>query len=601
MSELNKYLYLCTQYTNKIELNLIYMKKNYMLLAVVATFASATSFAQKPIVAESQLQEFWQTHPTYNVATQKPSLAKQIKRGKSKPTIFKTAPFDLITEQPAGDLKTLVGNLGGYYSIFGYIMPNTELGRAVDVVYGDDGNFYIKDPFSQFSTGSWLKGAIKGDTISVDPQTIYYEEANGSSSETICYAAKMKYGYVEDMAQNYWSVDIDNPTLKFIVRNDSIIMQNENGYAGLGLFYSSGEWTGFGEFRKILTPQTDVAVSLPKTVSESKEYVMTYGTYLTGLDTLTIMKKMVKIAKDGNDYYLTDLINTDDKMYVKGTFADGKLTLNSGQYMGVENTNDFNGVRYHEYFDAMGWKTVPTYNNGKEDSTYFRDQFVFDYDATTDTYIGENNYFGINGGNSKVNMRYGLKQPILTPFVEVNSAPAKPTIYTVEDMFDEYGYSNVQVVLTNTTEKGEFLNTHRLYYNLYIDDELLTFYPDEYISLKEEMVDVPFEYVDGEDFQNYKGRRIIYFYTTDFSRVALQEVYVDNEGVRHLSEPARWYKNAAGIKLQQAVNDKANRAETERYYDLGGRLVAQPEHGMYIKSTTYSDGSTVMKKVFVNK
>lgn len=577
------------------------MKKNYMLFAVAAIFASATSFAQRPIVAESQVQEFLQANPSWQVAPQKQSLPKPLKGENSMPAVFKAAPFDLITEQPAGELKTMVGNLGGYYSIFGYIMPNTELGRAVDVVYGDDGNFYIKNPFSQFTTGSWLKGSIKGDTISVDPQTIYYEEANGSSPASICFATKMKYGYVEDMAQNYWSVDVDDPTLKFVVRNDSIIMQNENGYAGLGMFYSSGEWTGFGEFRKILTPQTDVAVKLPETAGEAKEYVMTYGSYLIGLDTLTIQKKMVKMAKDGNDYYLSDLISTDDKLYVKGTFADGKLTLNSGQYMGVENINDFNTVRYHEYFEAMGWKTVPAYNNGKEDSTYFRNQFVFDYDAATDTYTGENNYLGINGGNSKVNMRYGFRQPVLTPFVEVNAAPAKPTIYTVEDMFDNYGYSNVQILLTNTTEKGEFLNTHRLYYNLYIDDELFTFYPDEYESLNEEMIDVPYEYVDGIDFQNFRGRRVVYFFTTDFNRVSLQEIYVDKDGVRHLSEPARWYKDADGIQQQQAVSDKANRAETERYYDLGGRLVAKPGNGMYIKSTTYSDGSTVMKKVLLNK
>lgn len=137
------------------------------------------------------------------------------------------------------------------------------MGRAVDVVYGDDGYFYIKNPFSQFATNSWLKGSVNGGTISVEAQPIYYEAATSSYEENVCYACKMKYGYVEDYGQNFWAIDLDNPTLKMVVRNDSIIMQNDNGYSGLGLFYSDGEWTGFGEYRKILSPQTDVAVTLP--------------------------------------------------------------------------------------------------------------------------------------------------------------------------------------------------------------------------------------------------------------------------------------------------------------------------------------------------
>lgn len=571
------------------------MKQNYTLFIVAAAFVSATSFAQTPIVAESQMQEFVQPHPIS--PAQKSTLARHVKGQYAKPSVMKAAPSDLITEQPAGELKTLVGNLGGYYSIFGYILSNPDMGRAVDIVYGDDGNVYFKDPFSQFATGTWLKGTVNGDIISVDAQPIYYEETSGMYDATLCYACKMKYGYVEDMGQNYWAIDMDDPTLRFTVRNDSIIMENENGYAGLGMFYSDGEWTGFGEYRKILSPQTDVAVSLPETAEAPRDYVMTYGTYLTGLDTLTTMRQLVTLAEDGDDRYLSGLTGNDDHLYVKGTFADGKLTLKSGQYMGLENTGEYNSTRYFDYFEAMDWKTVPSYNGSYEDETYFKDQFVFDYDAATDTYAGENSYLAVNGGNTKVNMRNGFKKPVLTPYVEVKEAPAKPSLYSVEDCYEEYGYSYVEAILTNTTAKGDFLDTRRIYYTLSIDDEQWTFMPDEYVSLDEEMTDVPYSYVDNEDFQTFRGRRVIYFFTTDFSKVSLQEYYVDSDGVKHYSEPAVW--NPTGI--QHATGSSTGSVKAVSYYDLSGCLVGKPVGGFYIKNTTFADGSSKKEKIVAGK
>lgn len=573
------------------------MKKRNLIFTVAVLFASATSLAQTPIVAEAQLQEFIKEHALGNSAFQKHALERQ-QLAKQRKSIMKSAPYGLITKQPEGELKTLVGNLGGYYSIFGYILPVTDVGRAVDVVYGSDGNFYIKNPFSQFASNSWLKGTVKGDTISVDSQPIYYEDASSDYDETVCYACKMKYGYVEDYGQNYWSMDMNDPTLKMAVRNDSIIMQNENGYAGLGMFYSDGEWTGYGEYRKILSPQTDVAVSLPVSASAAKEYVMTYGTYETGADTLTIKKKLVKLFNDGNDYYLSDLTANDDKIYVKGTMADNKLAFKSGQYMGLTEADSYNAIRYFNYFEALGWKTVPTYNNAYEDSTYFKDQFVFDYDAATDRFIGENNYLSVNGGKTKVNVLNGYKKPELTPYVETKAAPAKPTIYDVEDCYDEYGYSYIELILSNTTEKGEFLDTRRIYYTINIDDEEWTFSPDEYINLKEDMTDIPYDFVDKEDFQNYKGRRVVYLFTTGFNKVSVNEFYVDSDGIEHHAEPAVWTKGISGIQ-KETVSGKTVKAA--RYYDLSGRVVNQLQSGIYVKATTYTDGSTIMKKVVVNK
>ena len=51
--------------------------------------------------------------------------------------------------------------------------------------------------------------------------------------------------------------------------------------------------------------------------------------------------------------------------------------------------------------------------------------------------------------------------------------------------------------------------------------------------------------------------------------------------------------------VDKTISDKT--VKTARYYDLGGRAVNKLQSGIYIKATTYSDGSVKMKKVVVNK
>lgn len=563
-------------------------------------FASAVSFAQKPIATEAQLQQFLEAHSLTTPVMKKHTLERQQKTSQAKPIVsLKAAPYDLVSKQPEGTLKTYVGNLGGYYSIYGYILPAVDNGRAVDVVYGTDGCFYLKNPFSEFATGTWLKGSIEGDTITFAAQPIYYEAADEAYDEMLCYAAKMTYGYVEDYGQNYWSLDLDDSSVKMVTRNDSIILVNDHGYTALGLFYEDGEWTGFGEYRKILTEQTDTPVTLPETAAEGKEYVMSYGIYETGADTLSTKQQLVTLYKDGNDCYLTDLTGTGDGIYAKGTLADGKMTMESGQYMGLSKTEAYNAARYFDYFQALGWKRVATYGNSYEDSTYAVKNITFDYDEAADRYTGENNYMAVNGGNTKVNVVSSFKKPVLTPYVEVKEAPAQPGIHSVEDMYEDYGYSYIEALLTNTTANGDFLDTRRIYYNIAIDDEEMTFYSDEYVNVEDEMTDVPYSFVDNEDFQTYKGRRVIYIFKTGFNKVTLTEYFVDSDGVKHYSEPAVWMSDAYKADVKNMLADKTTKAT--RYYDLSGRAVSNPAPGIYVKATTYTDGTTKMKKVVVNK
>lgn len=569
------------------------MKKLYLTL--VAACLATSSFAQKPIVETGHLPEFLQSHA--QPVLHKPTLERKPLSASPAIRPFKAAPYDLVSEQPAGELKTYVGNLGAYYNIYSFIMSSYETGCACDVVFGENNTIYFKSPFTYFITDTWLKGLIKNDTITVFPQPIYYQPADDTYDELVAYACKMTYGYNADYGTNYWNMDTVDMELKFVISNDSIIMQNDHGCSALGLFYADGTWTGYGEYRKILTPQNDVAVTLPEGLTP-ENYVMTYSSLDAATGTAKTKRQVVSLYHDGSDVYLSDLSDIGDGLYAKGTLADGKLIVPSGQYMGVAKPGGYNEAAYHVYAEAMDWKTVPTYGDAYEDSVSFVDQIAFDYDESTRTYMGEDLYLAINKGKDKAYMRNGFRKPALAPFAEVKAAPAKPDIHSVEDMYDEYGYSYIELCLTDSTEQGDFLDTRRIYYNLTINDELVVFFPDEYVKLTEEMTDVPFNYVDQEDFQTYKDRRVVYLFTTDFDKMGVVEYYLDTDGVKHYSEPTFWYRDATAIQ-NAAVSEQGRQPVSAVYRDLGGRIVSQPRSGIYLHTVTYADGSTKTQKVML--
>ena len=69
------------------------------------------------------------------------------------------------------------------------------------------------------------------------------------------------------------------------------------------------------------------------------------------------------------------------------------------------------------------------------------------------------------------------------------------------DYDDDYGYGGVQLSLTRASEDGNYLNPSKLYYNMYLDDEKYTFYPDEYPEKIEDLTDVPYSY-SGTDLMS---------------------------------------------------------------------------------------------------
>ena len=136
-----------------------------------------------------------------------------------------------------------------------------------------------------------------------------------------------------------------------------------------------------------------------------------------------------------------------------------------------------------------------------------------------------------------------------------------------------------------------------MYYNIYFDDEIFTFEPDEYPEFTTSVTDVPYNHY-GYDIQGSDDTRNVYFYTTGFEKMGVKEVYIDNDGKRYESEIA-WIDSEGNdltdIKATSFKNLKS--VKSISYTDLSGRKVTRPAKGLYIKSTTLDDGTVRTEKV----
>lgn len=118
-------------------------------------------------------------------------------------------------------------------------------------------------------------------------------------------------------------------------------------------------------------------------------------------------------------------------------------------------------------------------------------------------------------------------------------------------------------------------------YYIYFDDDSkpFTFTPEVYISLKENLTEIPYNFTEDYDITFDASLHKIYYFTDNFTKVGVQSVYYGGNEKRH-SEIAWHLRPSAGIG--NVVNTEISDASIV-YYDLSGRRIQKPEKGIYIK------------------
>lgn len=535
------------------------------ILALVATMIVTTVMAQKENFTDMLRQSMPRAMMTGKVASIAP--AKNISRV--------TSPNGLITSQPSGKLyKNMYRNSKGFYVYFEVPMSIASNGYIDDFIEGEDGAFYLKNPYSTLFTKSWLKGERgRGDTIVFKlPQEIYTQYNPQTGQTESFYAQSMKE------EGSLYVVDGKNE-VKFVWRNDTLAKTNSDVL--LGLTTVDGAWTGYGDTDIEMYPVGETATT-PGQPETAETYLMEYPTEF-----------------ETTDYAVVDVVREDDSLYIKGLDKnidggwirgkmEGDKTVFTRQYMGVDTTTAIHVF----YYPAKVTGKPNSY--GTTDYTYeWADATTFVTDNASNGMVTKDGAL-INKGREKVEKLYGYISARLTPYEETAATPSNPKIYLFNDYNEESGYGGLMFTLPVTDTNNKVMNPDKLYYRLYIDGEVYTFAKDLYVNLPmDKMTDIPYNFFDDYDFQSQSTTRIVFFFVSDYKSIGVQSVYKGG-GEEHVSDIV-FADGTQSIHSTDSADTKREQKVT--YTNLSGRIVTAPTKGVYIKSATYADGTVKTSKI----
>lgn len=495
-----------------------------------------------------------------------------------------------ITEKPKGEVVNLYRTSEGYYAFFGNAKPYKAHGEWSRMVFAEDGAVWLENPISSLYSKTWIKGyRAQGDTIAFDlPQVIYEETFDGVTSKGKLY--KMiaeetdKYGtYVKDE---------DSQTLKYLWKDGKLTLCKD---MACGMCTPTGGWSGFGE-------NYFEGINIENNTTKPSENAKVYDGLMLYLDLNDQAQQWpVKYAIDGDDVYLGNLSTNLKGYWIKGTMKNNEVTFPSTSLVGIDTTT----VCY-AYASRVDYSTALTAYGDPYDSTFVvNEPLVFTYDPAANT-LNSKQKMGIHQSDG---VREPLKStdifdvyrvPLISPWVEKPNKPLPPKFSAVMPWITDMtpNYSGVEFLLSYYSVDGNYLDPSKLYYSFYIDGEMVTFTPEEYLNVTKEMDLVPYTFDD--DYQFYKvsdNTRRLYYYHQPKEKIGLEALYVDEvdgKPVTYSSGISEYYFDPTGIN--NTTIEEGN-VESITFTDLSGRQILRPGKGVYIRTITMKDGTKQSKKV----
>lgn len=424
---------------------------------------------------------------------------------------------DIITEQPAGELKIYSRNCTSYYAtMFGVLSTKVSNG-IVSVVFAEDNKVYFKDLVSQAGLGTWTEGTINGSTITIQlPQ-----QAGFSDYGYGFYVAKMTL----DSEQGTY-VPSANQTLT-LYYNASTGKISTTGYLNMGneaiglVYDDDNSWTGYADYNISISPISDPLVEAPAGLT-TETYALQADDYVGSL---------VQVGFNGNDVYVQGIDQNLPDTWIKGTIQGDKVIFKNAQYVGADEK-----AGYHQYLvSAVG---TLEYDDWYEDyiTTYSlaNTDIEFTYDANTKT-LTNSTTFLLNSGKTAINYLQAFENAQIVPFTEVAATPAKPIInelneYGWESFTEGYGWGALDFDINSQDVNGNYIRSDKLSYVLWMKvngeaKQLTTSYLDYPYQLAETMTEFPFGYSDSWDVYCVGTNTSFYYHVIGPEAFGIQTIY----------------------------------------------------------------------------
>lgn len=563
------------------------MKK--LLLSLLAAFAVTAVSAQ---IARKPLE------PSFRVTQQDLATATQpgIKvlpapvnptRSLSLTSETEADPFsEPVYDRPAGRAVAYKYSGGRYYyyseEAGRYVTAeDTNKERSVNVVYADNGStVWMKGAIPDAPT-AWIVGSLSDDgtTITVPQgQVIGYAIINQYYQCPVVTASVFYDENGQFSNYSYSMVDFKIDGDKISCGPYSNLSLGAVTYINppaesMGVYYPG--WSEM-EFTKTETQPVNPPAGL-----EVKDYLISMEIY--GDETGANHEQRVKVGIDGSDIYIGGLVYGDNAEWIKGTLDGGKATFKPGQLICSGN--------YWEFL-MPGEQQVDD-----EGTLSLLDELTFTYDEASGTLATDAMLllcYTVNGGTSYYSIAYN--DVALTPYVEKPAVPAAPVI---NYFFTYTGLVNSVAcfLLPSTDTDGHYIDPAKLYYKVYFDGKPYTFTKENCPELDADMEEVPYD-MDGiisGASQIYKNGAWSFIAVPGYyGTIGVQAVYYGG-GERNVSGITYLDNETSGISAVDA-GAHGGVVKTE-YFTLAGVKVDKPQHGIYVKTVTYADGTRRSVKV----
>lgn len=270
------------------------------------------------------------------------------------------AAEDVITEQPAGELKKYVRSGSYLYYNNGYYIGSSS--GFADIVFDEDGEtVYIKDIIGAFGFGTWVKGTIETvttprssyDVVKVPTGQVLYNHANYGDFK-LCVYDWYNDTIKSDVSELLYRISGNTLTLQtytsYAVQVSAEFEYNGKAYTADALGLPSGEYaTVFTLFEEPETTEVPAGLEFTEypfsaTKNASAEYSATVG-----------------VAWDANDVYIKGIVPELPDAVFKGTLADNDTITFEVQYLGKDDDypyyiggySSLGGVpSFYAYYDA---------------------------------------------------------------------------------------------------------------------------------------------------------------------------------------------------------------------------------------------------------
>ena len=377
-----------------------------------------------------------------------------------------------------------------YYTLSGtHSRANGKLEKTVKVAY--DGDDVYVSGLSYFCPDAFVKGTFTNDNTVVFTAWQYFGSYSFSDGDADLYFAGIDSPKSGTPAECVATYDAANDVFTFT-----------NCPAE---FYSMGEDTGLTAYWSTGTTITKIEgeVELPVEIPsdlETEVYSYSAQDYFDEKE----VSWSVKVGFYNEEVYIQGLSSVLPNAWVKGTLADGVVTI-PNQLLGSYRNDNLYFVGYNENL---------------------QDSYFLNYDAQTGSFVEGDNAYMVNLYKDKIDhsvyeFLYDVK---IQKIIERVATPANPSFANMQ--FTPKG-DKIETSLAVVDTDGNGLVTNKLFYKLYIKDELgsdapLTFTKELYPTLENDMEEIPYGF-ENADFAN--GVVALKMEHADWNQIGLQSIY----------------------------------------------------------------------------